>query len=124
MAIRFEKWSILEFLGVTKEDHEIYGELNSLLYTYAVQKKFWPTKKEILSNFSEEDRERAGFVLDAFSDVQMIYRVYREMRDKDGEYNRNTPCYSLYTAAELEEIHGWCEAGSDESAPKELLTDD
>ena len=49
MAIRFEKWSILEFLGVTKEDHEIYGELNSLLYNYAVQKKFWPTKKEILA---------------------------------------------------------------------------
>lgn len=124
MAIRFERWSILEFLGVTKEDHEIYGELNSLLYTYAVQKKFWPTKKEILSNFSEAERERAGFVLDAFADVQLIDRRYLEMRDKDGEYNRNTPCYSLYSADELEEIHGWCATTSEEAAPKELLTDD
>lgn len=124
MAIRFQKWPILEFLGVTKEDYEIYQELNGLLYTYAVQKKFWPTKKEVLSNFSEEERERVGFVLDAFSDVQLIDRAYREMRDKDGDYNRNTPCYSLYSAAELEEIHGWCEANSEEAAPKELLTDD
>lgn len=120
MAIRFRKWSILEFLGVTKEDYEIYRELNSLLYTYTVQQKFWPTKKEILSNFSEAERERAEFVLDAFADVQLIYRIYPKIRDMDGEY----PVYSLYTAAELEEIHGRCEAGSDESVPKELLTDD
>lgn len=124
MALRFQKWPILEFLGVTKEDYEIYRELNSLLYTYAVRKKFYPTKKEVLSNFSEAERERAGFVLDAFADVQLIERRYLEMRDNDGEYNRNTPCYSLYTAAELEEIHGWCDANSEETAPKELLTDD
>lgn len=122
MAIRFEKWPILEALGITEEDYKIYSEINKLLYTYAVRLDFWPTRKEVLSNFSEEEREHAGFVLDAFSDVRLIDRRYMEMRDKYGEYNRNTPCYSLYTAAELEEIHGWCDSHSKEAAPKELLT--
>lgn len=124
MAIRFQRWNILEALGIVENDSEIWEELNKLLFTYACQHKWNPTRKEILSNFSEEERERAGIVLDAFADVQLIDRKYIEMRDKDGEYNRNTPCYNLYSMAELEEIHGWCKSDDEEAAPKELMTED
>ena len=124
MAIRFQRWYILEALGLTEKDHEIWEELNQLLFSYACQRKFYPTRKEILSNISVEKRKRAGIVLDAFADVQLVERVYREMRDKDGEYNRNTPCYNLYTAAELEEIHGWCSNEEADEISKELKTDD
>lgn len=125
MAIRFQKWPILEFLGITEKDYDIYAKINKLLFVEGVKFRFWMTKEQVLSFFPEEERERAEIILDAFSDVQLIQRRYDVLNDKDIRgLKPNTPCYSLYTAAELEAIHGHCDDSDLEIAPKELLTDD
>ena len=125
MAIRIQKWPILEFLGITEKDYDIYAKINKLLAVEGAKFRFWMTKTQVLSYFTDDERERAEIVLDAFSDVQLIHRRYDVFRDRNNAGIKiNTPCYSLYSAAELEGIHGWCDSDSNETAPKELLTDD